>query len=75
MNAEISVFVICVEAIIYLLSYVCMTVPLIIDAKVNDEKFLFVNIYNSNTESEQIKTLDTLKSLLEDIDSISDKLM
>ena len=46
---------------------------LIIDAKVNDEKFLLVNLYNSNTESEQIKTLDTLKNLLEDIDNISDK--
>ena len=46
---------------------------LIIDAKVNDEKFLLVNIYNSNIESEQIKTLDTLKTLLENIDNISDK--
>ena len=46
---------------------------LITDAKVNDEKFLLVNLYNSNTESEQIKTLDTLKNLLEDIDNISDK--
>ena len=46
---------------------------LIIDAKVNDEKFLLVNIYNSNTESEQIKTLDNLKNLLEVIDNISDK--
>ena len=48
---------------------------LIIDAKVNDEKFLLVNIYNSNTESKQIKTLDTLKNLLEDIENISDKKM
>ena len=46
---------------------------LIIDAKVNDKKFLLVNFYNSNTESEQIKMLDTLKNLLEDIDNISDK--
>ena len=46
---------------------------LIIDAKVNDEKFLLINIYNSNTESEQIKTSDTLKNLLKVIDSISDK--
>ena len=46
---------------------------LITDANVNDEKFLLVNIYNSNTESEQIKTLHTLKDLLEDIDNISDK--
>ena len=46
---------------------------LIIDAKVNDEKFLLVNLYNSNTESEQIETLDTSKNLLEDIDNISDK--
>ena len=45
---------------------------LITDAKVNDEKFLLVNLHNSNTESEQIKT-DTLKNLLEDIDNISDK--
>ena len=46
---------------------------LLIDSKVNDEKFLLVNLYNLNTDSEQIKTLDTLKSLLEDIDNISDK--
>ena len=46
---------------------------LIIDAKVNDKKLLLVNLSNSNTESEQIKALDTLKSLLEDIDKISDK--
>ena len=46
---------------------------LIIDAKVNDEKFLLVNLYNSNAECEQIKMLDTLKNLLEDIDNISDK--
>ena len=32
---------------------------LIINAKVNDVKFLLVNLYNSNTESEQIKTLNT----------------
>ena len=46
---------------------------LIIDTKVNDQKFLLVNLYISNTESEQIKTLDTLKNLLEDIENISDK--
>ena len=46
---------------------------LIIDAKVNEEKFLLVNLYNSSTEFEHIKTLDTLKKLLEDIDKISDK--
>ena len=46
---------------------------LIIDAKVNGEKVLIVNIYNSNTESGQIKTLDILKDLLEGIDNISDK--
>ena len=37
------------------------------------KKLLLVNLYNSNTESEQIKTLVTLKSLLENIDKISDK--
>ena len=41
---------------------------LITDAKVNDKKFLLVNLYNPNTESDQTKTLDTLKNLLEDID-------
>ena len=46
---------------------------LITDVKVNDEKFLLVNLYSSNTESEKIKTLDTLKNLVEDIDNISDK--
>ena len=46
---------------------------LIIDAKVNDEKFSLANLYDSDTKSEQIKTLDTLKNLLEDIDNISDK--
>ena len=30
---------------------------LITDAKVNDEKLLLVNLYNSNTEFEQIKTI------------------
>ena len=34
---------------------------LIIDAKVNDEKFLLVNLHNSNTKSEQADTLDTFK--------------
>ena len=34
---------------------------LTIDAKVNDGKLLLVNLYNSNTESEQIKSLHTLK--------------
>ena len=46
---------------------------LITDAKVNDEKLLLANTYNSNTEYEQIKTLDTLKNLLDDIDNISHK--
>ena len=46
---------------------------LITDAKLNDEKFLLVNLYSSNTESQQIKTLDALKNLLEDIGNISDK--
>ena len=46
---------------------------LITDAKVNDEKLLLVNLYNSNAKSEQNKALDTLKNLLEDIDNISYK--
>ena len=46
---------------------------LITGAKVNDENVLLVNLYNSKTESEQSKTLDTLKNLLEVIENISDK--
>ena len=46
---------------------------LIIDAKVNDEIFLLINHYNSNTESEQINMLDTLNNLLDDIENIFDK--
>ena len=41
----------------------------VIDPKVNEKKFLLVNLYNLNTESEQIKMLDTLKKLLEYIDN------
>ena len=46
---------------------------LIIDTKVNDKKFLLVNVYNLNMESEQTKALGTLKNQLEDMDNISDK--
>ena len=46
---------------------------LIIVAKVNDKKFLLVHLYNSNTEFEQIKMLETLENSLKDIDNISDK--
>ena len=45
---------------------------LIIDGEINDEKLLLVNLYNPNKESEQIKTFNTLKNPLEDID-LSDK--
>lgn len=37
---------------------------LITDAKVDEENFLLVNPYSSNSESEQIRTLDALKKLL-----------
>ena len=46
---------------------------LIIDAKANDKKFLLANLYNSHTESEKIKTSDTLKNVLKNIDNISEK--
>ena len=46
---------------------------LIINAEVNDEKFLLTNVYNSNTESEQIKTWNNIKNSIEHINNISDQ--
>ena len=46
---------------------------LITDTKLNYKKFLLGHLYYLNAQSEQNKTLDTLKNLLENIDNISDK--
>ena len=39
---------------------------MIIEAKINRNNFIVINIYNSNTESEQLKTF----SILQNIDDI-----
>ena len=46
---------------------------LITDTKLNYKKFLLGHLYYLNAQSEQNKTLDTLKNLLENIGNISDK--
>ena len=45
---------------------------LIIEAKINEDNFIVMNIYNSNTESEQSKTFSVLQNMLDDI-KISNK--
>ena len=46
---------------------------LILGVTVNDDNFLLINLYNSNTKSEQIVTLSALQNLLEKIDDIKNK--
>ena len=37
---------------------------LVLQVKINDEIYLLVNLYNSNTESEQLETLHELETIL-----------
>ena len=46
---------------------------LILDAKLNDDQFLLINIYNSNNESDQLVTLSELITMLEKVVNISEK--
>ena len=39
---------------------------LIIDAEIGDDLFFLINLYNSNTEAEQLQTPSKLDQLLED---------
>ena len=39
---------------------------LIVDADINEETFVLINVYNANTETEQIKTIYELDQLLSD---------
>ena len=41
---------------------------LILDTKIDDYMFLFINFYNANTEKEQIQTITTLTNLLKKSD-------
>ena len=47
---------------------------LIIEAKINGDNFIVINIYNSNTESEQLKTFSIFQIMLDDIET-SNKLI
>ena len=38
-----------------------------IEAKINEHNFIVINIYNSNTESEQLKTFSILQNMLDNI--------
>ena len=46
---------------------------LILEANIDDEIFILVNFYNSNTESEQIKSLNELNHMLNDFSINSSK--
>ena len=39
---------------------------LIVVANIDDQNFVFINFYNANTESEQIKTICELNQLLDE---------
>ena len=46
---------------------------LILDAMVDESNFVLVNIYNRNTETEQVSTLLDLRKMLESIKDFPDK--
>ena len=41
---------------------------LIIEAENDDETFILINFYNSNTETEQVKSINDLENLLQNFD-------
>ena len=46
---------------------------LVIEVKIDDSVFVFINIYNANTESEQLHTLNDLVNILETFEYIQNK--
>ena len=46
---------------------------LVIEVKIDDSVFVLINIYNANTESEQLHTLNDLVNILETIEDIQNK--
>ena len=46
---------------------------LVIEVKIDDSVFLLINIYNANTKSEQLQTLNDLINILETFKDIRDK--
>ena len=41
----------------------------------NDKKYLIINVYNANIESEQVKTLETLSSMIENCDPLESEII
>ena len=46
---------------------------LILEVEIENENYLLINLYNANTETEQLKTLNILSTLLEQIQNIGEK--
>ena len=46
---------------------------LVIEVKIDDSVSVFINIYNANTESEQLHTLNDLINILETFEDIQNK--
>ena len=46
---------------------------LVIEVKIDDSVFVHINIYNANTESEQLHTLNDLVNILETIEDIQNE--
>ena len=46
---------------------------MILETLTNDSKFIFINLYNANTESERIQTFNELNTLLSNSDLSSQK--
>ena len=46
---------------------------LVIEVKIDDSVFVLINIYNPNTKSEQLQTLNDFINILETFEDIRDK--
>ena len=46
---------------------------LIIEVKIENKVLLLINLYNANTENEQLSTLSDVSNMLEKIDDINNK--
>ena len=46
---------------------------LILETSIDDSEFILINLYNANTESEQIQTFNELNTLLSNLDLSSEK--
>ena len=46
---------------------------LILDVTINDVNFVLINLYNANTETEQVSVLNNLSSLFEKFDATLEK--